>query len=85
MISVKAFLVDAESRKCLAQAFYPKQEAPILSTKPGWAEQSPSSWLSYLKRSTADMLSHAQNLGGWDFTNTWNEVNPPTLKWQTAN
>ena len=37
--SVKASLVDAVSGKCVASAFYPKTEAPILAVRPGWAEQ----------------------------------------------
>ena len=42
--SVKASLVDAQSGKCVASAFYPKTEAAIIAVKPGWAEQEPSSW-----------------------------------------
>ena len=37
--SVKACVVDAQTGKTLSTAFYPKQEAPILSLKAGWAEQ----------------------------------------------
>lgn len=33
--SVKASLVDAASGKCVASAFYPKTEAPILAVKQG--------------------------------------------------
>ena len=33
--SVKASLVDAESGRVAAQAFYPKNEAPIISKQPG--------------------------------------------------
>lgn len=40
--SVKASLVDAQSGKCVASAFYPKTEAAIIAVKPGWAEQEPS-------------------------------------------
>lgn len=61
--SLKASLVDAGSGKCIAQAFYPKQEAPIASKERGWAEQNPSSWLSYLHLSTADVLSKAREKG----------------------
>ena len=42
--SVKASLVEAESGQCIASAFYPKQEAPILSHQAGWAEQEPEDW-----------------------------------------
>ena len=32
--SVKASLVDSQSGKCVASAFYPKSEAPILAVCP---------------------------------------------------
>ncbi len=47
--SVKASLVDVASGKCISSAFFPKQEAPIKSIRPGWAEQNPEDWWSYLK------------------------------------
>ena len=34
--SVKASLVNAETGKCAASAFYPKTEAEIIAVKPGW-------------------------------------------------
>ena len=55
--SVKASIVDAESGKCAASAFYPKSEAPIIAVRKGWAEQEPSSWWEYLKQATADILA----------------------------
>ena len=55
--SVKASIVDAESGKCAASAFYPKSEAPIIAVKKGWAEQEPTSWWEYLKQATADILA----------------------------
>ena len=57
--SVKASLVEAESGKCVASAFYPKTEAPILSRQAGWAEQDPSQWMEYLKQATCETLSLA--------------------------
>ncbi len=57
--SVKASLVNAETGKCVATAFYPKTEAPIISKQPGWAEQDPALWLGNLKLATADVLSQA--------------------------
>ena len=57
--SVKASLVCAESGKCVATAFYPKNEAPILSREPGWAEQDPGAWWEYLKAATAEVLASA--------------------------
>ena len=55
--SVKASLVDAQSGKCIASAFYPKSEAAIIAVKPGWAEQEPSSWWENLKLATADIMT----------------------------
>jgi xylulokinase len=62
--SVKASLVDVESGKCVAEAFYPKHENTIISLKSGWAEQDPLSWWENLKLATADVLSQAGSLGG---------------------
>ena len=39
--SVKASLVNADTGKCVATAFYPEKEAPIMAVKAGWAEQDP--------------------------------------------
>ena len=58
--SVKASLVDVESGRCAASAFYPENEAPILSQQPGWAEQSPADWWGYLKQATADVLAQTR-------------------------
>lgn len=55
--SVKASLVDAQSGKCIASAFYPKSEAAIIAVKPGWAEQEPSSWWENLKLATVDIMA----------------------------
>ena len=54
--SVKASLISVSSGKCVASAFYPKSEAPIIARKPGWAEQEPSMWWENLKAATADVL-----------------------------
>ena len=55
--SVKVSLVDAQTGKCVASAFYPKSEAAIIAVKPGWAEQEPSSWWENLKLATADIMA----------------------------
>lgn len=55
--SVKASLVDAESGKIAASAFYPKHENTIISLKAGWAEQDPESWWENLKLATTDVLT----------------------------
>ena len=56
--SVKASVIDAGSGRVAASAFYPKTEAPIISAKPGWAEQDPEMWMENLKLATADVLGH---------------------------
>ena len=61
--SVKASLVEAESGRCVASAFYPKTEAPIIALQSGWAEQEPDSWWQYLKEATADIMRVAQAQG----------------------
>ena len=61
--SVKASLVDAQSGQCVASAFYPKQEAPIISHKTGWAEQDPAMWWENLRLATAEVLSAGSDLG----------------------
>ncbi len=58
--SVKASLVEVATGKCAASAFYPPQEAPILSERPGWAEQNPSDWWRYLKQATASVLAQVR-------------------------
>jgi xylulokinase len=52
--SVKASVIDGESGRCLASAFYPKDEMKIIAAKPGWAEQDPEIWWTNLKASIAD-------------------------------
>ncbi len=55
--SVKASLIDAQTGKRVASAFYPKTEAPIMAVKPGWAEQDPAMWWENLKLATADIMA----------------------------
>ena len=54
--SVKASLVDAETGKCVASAFYPKTEAEIIAVRPGWAEQKPEMWWANLKLATEAIM-----------------------------
>ena len=61
--SVKASLVEVESGRCVASAFYPKAEAPIIALQSGWAEQNPDSWWQYLKEATADVMHAARARG----------------------
>ena len=60
--SVKASLVDAQSGKCVASAFYPKTEAPIIAKQPGWAEQDPSMWMGNLRLATENVLHQVSDL-----------------------
>lgn len=48
--SVKATVIDAASQKILASATYPDSEAEIISLKPGWAEQDPDTWWTYVQK-----------------------------------
>jgi xylulokinase len=48
--SVKASIVDASTRQCIASAQYPETEREIISLQPGWAEQSPSQWWDDVKK-----------------------------------
>jgi xylulokinase len=59
--SVKASLVNIETGKCVATAFYPKIEAPIMSRQTGYAEQDPSMWWGNLRLATADILEQVRS------------------------
>ncbi|MBP5523745.1 MAG: carbohydrate kinase, partial [Bacteroidaceae bacterium] len=61
--SVKASLVNADSGKCVAAAFYPKHEAEIIAVKAGWAEQNPQTWWDYAKMSLQAVMSEANVKG----------------------
>lgn len=47
--SVKSSVIDGESGKCLATAFFPSVEMKIIAHKAGWAEQDTEVWWSNLK------------------------------------
>lgn len=55
--SVKASLVNADTGKCEASAFFPEHEAPIMALKTGWAEQDPQMWWNHAKLSLRKVLS----------------------------
>ena len=57
--SVKASLVNVDSGKCEATAFYPETEAPITAVKAGWAEQSPEMWWDNAKLSIKRIMADA--------------------------
>ena len=58
--SVKASIVEVESGRCVASAFYPKNEAPIIALQVGWAEQHPEDWWQYLKQATAEVVASSK-------------------------
>lgn len=58
--SVKASLVEVETGRTVAGDFYPRAEAPIKALRPGWAEQNPADWWSYLKEVTASVLAQSK-------------------------
>ncbi len=61
--SVKASLVDAETGRCVASAFFPKTEAEIIAVKSGWAEQNPQMWWNNLKFATQAVLQQSGATG----------------------
>ncbi|MBP7359939.1 MAG: carbohydrate kinase, partial [Prevotella sp.] len=54
--SVKASLVNADTGKCAASAFFPDREAPITAVKAGWAEQDPQMWWDNFKLALAKCM-----------------------------
>ena len=58
--SVKASIVDGTTGKCIASAFYPKQEMKIIAKQTGWAEQAPELWWENLKLSIQDVLNSSK-------------------------
>lgn len=58
--SVKASLVDSGTGDVLATDFFPKKEMEIKALKPGWAEQDPEMWWTYLKQVTQSVMAMSQ-------------------------
>ncbi len=54
--SIKVSVIDTETGKCIASAFYPEQEMPISAPQPGWAEQDPEMWWKYALAATKEVL-----------------------------
>lgn len=57
--SVKVSIVDEETGRAIGSGFYPKEEAPIKALRPGWAEQNPDDWWSYLKMALKEALHNS--------------------------
>jgi len=55
--SIKVSVVDAQTHACIASAQFPETESPIISSKPGWAEQSPDKWWTDVQQ--AILKAHA--------------------------
>ena len=55
--SVKVSMIQGETGKCVASAFYPKQEMKITAVQSGWAEQEPEQWWQNLKLALAEVLN----------------------------
>jgi xylulokinase len=55
--SVKASLVNVETGKCAAAAFFPEKEAPIAAVKTGWAEQDPQMWWDNAKLAVKKIMA----------------------------
>jgi xylulokinase len=60
--SIKVSVVDAQSQKSIASAYYPNTEAEIISHKSGWAEQTPETWWEY----TQQAILNANASGTYD-------------------
>lgn len=61
--SVKASLVNVETGVCVASAFYPEHEAPIIAEKAGWAEQEPQMWWDNAKLALNKIMVEAGATG----------------------
>ena len=62
---MKVSVVDKETGLIIGSDFYPKEEAPIKASRPGWAEQNPEDWWSYSKIAMRGALEKA-NVSGKD-------------------
>lgn len=58
--SVKAALVETQTGRIAASAFYPRREMPIAAPRADWAEQDPAMWWDNLRLATADVMQQAQ-------------------------
>ncbi len=48
--SIKASVVDSQSRQTIASAVFPETEAEIISLQRGWAEQDPNTWWEHVQQ-----------------------------------
>ena len=54
--SIKCAIFDCASGRTVAHGSYPSEEMPILSPRPGWAEQDPEQWWSYVVTLTRQLF-----------------------------
>ena len=57
--SVKASIVEVETGLTVGSDFFPKEEAPIKAVRPGWAEQNPEDWWTYMTQAICGAISKA--------------------------
>ena len=57
--SAKASIVECETGAICASEFFPKEEAPIIALKQGWAEQNPADWWAYLAAAVKGAMNKA--------------------------
>lgn len=57
--SVKASIVEVGTGLTVGSDFFPKEEAPIKAVRPGWAEQNPEDWWTYMKQAICGAISKA--------------------------
>ncbi len=57
--SIKACLVEADSGKAVASAFFPETEMAIDSPQPGFAEQHPDNWWQNACQASKAVLAKA--------------------------
>ena len=55
--SVKAALIDAETKETIRSTFYPRTEMDVISRQTGWAEQQPEVWWENLCYASQRLLS----------------------------
>ena len=58
--SIKASLLNISDGSCVASAYYPTEEMPIIAVKSGWAEQDPQDWWENTKLALAAVLKQSQ-------------------------
>jgi len=59
--SIKVSLYDAEAGSTLATVQYPELEMDISAPQPGWAEQDPEDWWSYLCQACSQLFSYGHH------------------------